>query len=46
MYATPRAHREILFEIILNQTEIRLYSPFLIDLDPSERPFGSKLIGK
>ena len=35
-----------LFEILLNQPEIRLYLPFPIDLDPNGRPFGSKSIGK
>ena len=35
-----------LFEILLNQIEIRLYLPFAIDLKPIGRPFESKLIGK
>ena len=34
-----------IFEILLNQTEIRLYFPFTIDLEPDGRPFGSKSIG-
>ena len=38
--------RRNIFQILLNQSEIRLFLPFRIDLDPNRRPFGSKSIGK
>ena len=34
------------FDILLNQTEIRLYLPFPIDLEQNGRPLSSELFGK
>ena len=39
-------HREFFLQILLNETEIRLYLSFLIDLELNGHPFGSKSIGK
>ena len=38
----PNYAQRNLFEILLNQPEIRLYTHFTIDLAPNGRPFGSK----
>ena len=45
-YNDPCYTQRNIFEILLNQTEIRLYLPFPIDLEPNRRPLGSKSIGK
>ena len=46
MVTWVQKHTENIFEILLNQTEIRLYLPFPIDLEPNERPFGTKSVEK
>ena len=38
--------RRNFFGILLNQTGIRLYLPFPVDLEPNGSSFGSKSIGK